>query len=119
VAIENAFLGESSTGIHGKGKPVWVDGDYLRNVQHVKTFDNMPYWNPDRPGFERVSPAKAVAAGFTTRPLRETARDAWSWYQRTVPNDLVYPQKQYGFESGISPEREREILASWKHRQVG
>lgn len=33
---------------------------------------------------------------------------------KTVPLDLVYPQKQYGFEWGISAEREREILAAWK-----
>jgi 2'-hydroxyisoflavone reductase len=111
------FLSESAVAIGGKGKPVWVDGDYLRNEQHVKTFDNMPYWNPDRPGFERISPAKAKAAGFTIRPLRETAKDAWAWYQETVLPDLVYPQKQGDFEWGISPERERDILVAWKKRQ--
>jgi 2'-hydroxyisoflavone reductase len=113
------FLSESGSAIGGKGKPVWVDGDYLRKEQHVKTFDNMPYWNPDRPGFERISPAKAGAAGFTTRPLRETAKDAWASYQKTVPADLVYPQTQWGFEWGISPEREHTILAAWKKRQAG
>jgi nucleoside-diphosphate-sugar epimerase len=112
------FLTESATGIGGKGKPVWVSGDYLRE-QHVKTFDNMPYWNPDRPGFERISPAKAKAAGFTTRPLTDTAKDAWASYQKTVPPNLVYPQKQYGFEWGISPEREHAILVAWKKRQAG
>jgi hypothetical protein len=85
----------------------------------VKTFDNLPYWNPDRPGFERISSTKARAAGFGTRPLRETAKDAWASYQRIVPADLVYPQKQYGFEWGISPERERAILAAWKNKQAG
>jgi len=30
---------------------------------------------------------------------------------------LVYPQKQYGFEWGISPAREREILAAWKQKR--
>jgi len=112
------FLSESATAIGGKGKPVWVNGDYLRE-QHVKTFDNMPYWTPDRPGFERISPAKTRAAGFTTRPLTDTAKDAWASYQKTVPADLVYPQKQYGFEWGISPEREHDILVAWKKRQAG
>jgi len=114
-----AFLGESGGAIGGKGKPVWVDGDYLRSEQHVKTFDNMPYWNPDRPGFERISPAKARAAGFINRPLRETAKDAWASYQKTVPANLVYPQTQWGYEWGISPERERDILAAWKRRRAG
>jgi 2'-hydroxyisoflavone reductase len=113
------FLGESATAIGGKGKPVWVDGDYLRNEQHVKTFDNMPYWNPDRPGFERISPSKARAAGFAIRPLGETAKDAWVSYQKTVAPDIVYPQKQGEFEWGISPERERDILVAWRKRQSG
>jgi Nucleoside-diphosphate-sugar epimerases len=111
-----AFLGESSSAIGGKAKLAWIDSDFLRNDQHVKTFDNLPYWNPDRPGFERISSTKARAAGFGTRPLRETAKDAWASYQKIVPADLVYPQKQYGFEWGISPERERAILAAWKQK---
>ena len=110
------FLGESSRSIDGKARVVWIDSDFLRNEQHVKTFDNLPYWNPDRPGFEQVSSANARAAGFSTRPLVETARDAWASYQKSVPANLVYPQKQYGFEWGISPEREREILAAWKNK---
>jgi len=113
------FLSESGGAIGGKGKPVWVDGDYLRSEQHVKTFDNMPYWNPDRPGFERISPGKARAAGFSSRLLRETAKDAWASYQKTVPANLVYPQTQWGYEWGISPERERDILAAWKKRRAG
>ncbi len=116
--VFKTFLSESADAIGGKGKPVWVNGDYLR-AQHVKTFDNMPYWNPDRPGFERISPAKARAAGFTTRPLRDTAKDAWASYQKIVPPNLVYPQKQYGFEWGISPERERDILVAWKQKMSG
>jgi 2'-hydroxyisoflavone reductase len=116
--VFRSFLSESAAGIDGKGKPVWVNGDYLRE-QHVKTFDNMPYWNPDRPGFERISPAKARAAGFTTRPLRDTAKDAWTTYQKIVSPDLVYPQKQYDFEWGISAERERDILVAWKNKQAG
>ena len=59
-----AFLGESSSAIGGKAKLVWIDSDFLRNDQHVKTFDNLPYWNPDRPGFERISSTKARTAGF-------------------------------------------------------
>jgi hypothetical protein len=50
--------------------------------------------------------------------LSRSARDAWATYQKTVTPDLVCPQKQYGFEWGISPQREREILADWKNRQA-
>lgn len=113
-----AFLEGSSKAIGGKAKPVWIDSDFLRNEQQVKTFDNLPYWNPDRPGFEQISSAKARAAGFKTRPLGETAKDAWNWYGKIVAPDLIYPQKQFGFEWGISPEREREILAAWKQRRA-
>jgi 2'-hydroxyisoflavone reductase len=112
------FLEESSKGIGGKAKLVWIDGDFLRNEQHVRPFDHLPYWTTDRPGFEQISSGKAHAAGWSERALAETARDAWPWYQKTVPLDLVYPQKQYGFEWGISAEREREILAAWKEKSA-
>src|SRR6202022_416001 len=78
------FLDESSSGIDGKAKVVWVDADFLRQAQHVHTFGNMPYWNPDRPGFEQISSAKARATGWTGRRLVETAKDAWASYQKTV-----------------------------------
>jgi len=76
----------------------------------------MPFWTPDRPGFAQISSAKARAAGWTTRPLVDTAKDAWSSYLKIVAPDLVYPQKQYGFEWGISAEQEKEILAAWKRK---
>ena len=107
------FLDESSRGIGGKARVVWVGADFLHK-ENVRTFDHMPYWTPDRPGFEQISSAKARAAGFTTRPLSETAKDAWDSYQKLVAPDLKYPQKQYGFEWGISAEREQQILSASK-----
>jgi 2'-hydroxyisoflavone reductase len=108
-----SFLDQSSRGIGGKAKVIWVSGDFLRK-ENVRSFDHMPYWNPDRPGFEQISPAKARAAGFATRPLNESAKDAWASYQKLVAADLKYPQKQYDFEWGVSGEREKQILAAWK-----
>lgn len=110
------FLDDSSRAIGGKARIVWVDGDFLRNEQHVRTFDHMPYWNPDRPGFEQISSAKTRGTGFSTRPLAETAKDAWASYQKIVPAGVTYPYKQYSFEWGISPEQEHEILAAWKQK---
>jgi 2'-hydroxyisoflavone reductase len=112
------FLEESELGIGGKAKLVWVDNNFLQNDQHLHPFDNLPYWNPDRPGFEQISPAKANGAGFKPRPLRDTARDAWASYQQTVASDLTYPHKQYDFEWGISDTREKEILEAWKAKQA-
>src|SRR5262249_4709927 len=56
------FLGQSFRGIDGKAKLIWVNGGFLRNEQNVGTFNNMPFWNPDRPGFDAISSAKARAA---------------------------------------------------------
>jgi 2'-hydroxyisoflavone reductase len=111
------FLNESSRGIGGKAKLVWVNGDFLRNEQHVGTFNNMPFWNPDRLGFDQISSAKARAAGFSERPLSESSRDSWAWYQKIVSPNIVYPQKQDGLEWGISRDRERKILVAWNERQ--
>jgi 2'-hydroxyisoflavone reductase len=108
-----AFLEQSSRGIGGKAKVVWVSADFLHQ-ENVRSFDHMPYWNPDRPGFAQISNAKARAAGLEIRPLNETAKDAWASYQKLVAPNLSYPQKQYDFEWGISAEHEAQILAAWK-----
>jgi 2'-hydroxyisoflavone reductase len=112
------FLGDRSRAIGGKARIVWMDGDFLRTEQHIRSFDQLPYWNPDRPGFEQIATAKAHRAGFSMRPLGETAKDAWASYQKLFPSGVTYSYKQYTFEWGISPEREREILAAWKQKKA-
>jgi hypothetical protein len=79
---------------------------------------NLPMWNPSDPGFERVSSLKARRAGWVTRPLKQTAVDAWKSYCSRVDPNIKYPQHQWRYDWGISTERQTEILRDWEAASV-
>jgi 2'-hydroxyisoflavone reductase len=56
---------------------------------------------------------KALAAGLTFRPLATTVRDALTWYHARPAAE------QEKLRAGITPEREREVLAAWHAQQSG
>jgi 2'-hydroxyisoflavone reductase len=70
----------------------------------------MPVWVPsegDSAGFAAVSAARAVSAGMRIRSALETATDTLRWH-------LSRPEAERSkLRSGISPEREREVLLRW------
>src|SRR6185503_3423963 len=111
------FLSEAAKGLGAHPRPVWVDGEFLRQREKVRPLDNMPVWHADEPGFARISTEKAKLAGWKPRPIYQTARDTWSWYRTWVPRDLQFPQKDGSFEWGISRSRELQILADWRSYQ--
>jgi hypothetical protein len=76
---------------------------------------NLPFWSATRrrSRFDHLSAAKAARVGWQTRPLESTAVDAWQSYRARMPADLTFPQTQWGFEWGITAERERALLAEW------
>ena len=69
-------------------------------------------WAPfDEPGWSgafHVSNRRAVDAGLTLRPIRETIRDTTAWDVARGPETKR--------KVGLEPERERELLAAWKAR---
>lgn len=105
-----SFLESSRAALGGKGELVWVDGNLLRTKYKIRPFDNMPYWNPDRPGFEHISSAKAQAAGWRSRPFSSAVRDAWKAYQETVGPNIQFPQSQWGYNWGIASALEEQVL---------
>ncbi|MBS0331261.1 MAG: epimerase, partial [Proteobacteria bacterium] len=58
-------------------------------------------------GFHRRSIARALKAGLTFRPLPLTAGDTLAWF-KTLP-----AERQIKLRSGLTPERETELLAEW------
>ena len=60
----------------------------------------------------QVSGARARAAGLVNRPMRETVRGLLQWWQ-TQPEDRTAKLR-----SGLSQEREAELLAAWKAKQA-
>lgn len=90
----------------------WVTPEFLAE-QSVRGWSDMPVWVPpsdDMAGFSSFSNQKALEAGLTFRPLADTARDTIEWHA-TRP---VEARENMG--SGISAERERELLAAWHSR---
>ena len=58
-------------------------------------------------GMMRVNGDKAFAAGFAMRPLEETARDTLEWFN-------AQDVERRELRSGLSPEREAELLAAYR-----
>ena len=86
----------------------WVPFDFLR-AQEVRPWSDMPAWIPNDP-ISFVSVRRAVEAGLTYRPLADTALDTLR-YHESRPED-----ERNNMQAGISPEREREVLAAWHER---
>jgi 2'-hydroxyisoflavone reductase len=76
----------------------------------VRPWADMPVWIPPPEGAERcpsVSRARAIEAGLVFRPAEETARDTLAWWRE---------QPRRPLRTGLSDEREAEVLAAWHAR---
>ena len=88
----------------------WVSEDFLLNEQ-VAAWSEVPLWLPEEAapqlkGFMFMNCDKAVAAGLTFRPLRETIRDTLNWYETTRAKGQL--------KAGIDREREQRLLSKWQ-----
>jgi 2'-hydroxyisoflavone reductase len=107
VAI-GALLEQIRIGVASKAQLAWVASEFLLE-QKVEPWSELPLWLPagsGSDGFQSVSNRRAHEAGLELRPVRETARDAWAWMQRTPPSAAAA-------QAVLSPARERELLAQW------
>ena len=101
---------QCAEGVDAELSFTWVDQEFLQS-QDVEPWagpDSIPLWLP-RPEYDGL-PAHDVQpsldAGLTVRPLAETTRDTLAWLAAT-PDAAV---------SGITLDRERELLAGWHAR---
>jgi 2'-hydroxyisoflavone reductase len=79
----------------------------------VIPYSELPLWIPDGPehaGFNRINIKKALAAGLTFRPLKETVRDTLEW-------DASLPEEKRR-QNSLAPEREAELLARWRETRA-
>ena len=86
----------------------WMSAEALANAK-VEPWSDLPLWLPpkgDMAGAARLSNRRAVARGFTTRPVVDTARDTLAWF-RGLP-----PERQQKLHAGLTSEREAEVLAA-------
>ncbi len=91
----------------------WADAEFLEE-QEVAAWSDMPVWVPlagDEAGHPFIKVQKAVKAGLTFRPISETVRGTLDWWA-TVDAE----RKEKPMRSGLTAEREAEVLAAWHSR---
>ncbi|MDR7191622.1 NAD-dependent epimerase/dehydratase family protein [Luteimonas terrae] len=92
----------------------WLPADFLE-AQNVKAWSDMPVWIApagDYAGFGRTRVDRAMAAGLTYRPIDDTVRDTLVWW-RDQP-----AERRAALKSGLTPQREAEVLAAWHARSL-
>jgi 2'-hydroxyisoflavone reductase len=106
-------MGEMLDGIKkvttSESRFTWVDADFLA-AQKVRAWSDMPVWVPprgDSAGFSEINISKALAKGLTFRPLPDTAKATLEWFRKQPA------ARQAKLKSGLTPERETEVLAAW------
>ncbi len=97
----------------GKAEFVCTDGEFLEQQQA-----GLPIWSqPDSAfgGFGAIANKKAIAAGLKFRPIRETVRATWEWW-----NGISEPAKAAMWDTPrtgrLTPEREAAAIAAWLAR---
>lgn len=89
---------------------VWIDGDFL--LEHeVGEWMELPLWlhSPDDAGMLSVDASRAAAAGLTTRPVAESARDTLEWV-RSGEAPIEPP-------AGLDREKEQQVLDAWLSKE--
>jgi 2'-hydroxyisoflavone reductase len=90
----------------------WIADDVLE-AHGVEPWDELPLWTPEATGAGTwaVGTERAQAAGLRCRPIEETVADTWAWVRDGGEAELS-PWRAEHRPRGLSPEREREILAA-------
>jgi 2'-hydroxyisoflavone reductase len=87
----------------------WVDTEFLV----AQGIQELTFWEPpqgDTLGMMRIDGGKAFRHGLRVRPLAETARDTLDWFK------LLPFERRARLRSGLTPERERELLEAYQRR---
>jgi 2'-hydroxyisoflavone reductase len=98
-------IAETSKAVSGSDVQfTWVSDDFLI-AQNVGQWSELPLWIPSdiNPNVNKV-----LQAGMKIRPIADTIRDLLAW-DAARPADT---QRRFTF----TPEREREVLATWHNR---
>lgn len=93
----------------------WVSADFLAE-HRVRPYSDLPVWQPPRngrEGFARFDITPEIRTGLTFRPLAVTVKETLDWFR------TLAPARQAQLKAGLTPEREKEVLALWHRRTTG
>jgi len=93
----------------------WADAAFLE-AHEVAAWSDMPVWVPlegEEAGHPFIDVSRALAQGMVLRPISETVRGTLDWWNARPQEDREKPMR-----SGLTPEREKEVLAAW-HAEKG
>jgi len=99
----------------------WVSDEFLL-ANEINPVDGLPYWMPASDAFKddqeafNINCDKAIDAGLQFRPLLETVRDTLNWLHEGQAAHIA--KRAVSIQSGISREREAELLQAW-HESAG
>lgn len=87
----------------------WVTEDFLLQ-EKVAAWSELPLWLPEEAaphlrGFMFISSKKAIAAGLTFRPLKQTISDTLTWHQTTQSDNTL--------KAGLDRDKEHVLLYKW------
>lgn len=108
------FVNRIHTSVGATGTYTWVDAEFLRANGAAPYGRELPVYQVMRgrtAGFAQFDLTPEIKAGLKFRPLEVTARDTLAWF-RTLP-----AARQAGLKTGLSPEREKALLALWRARK--
>jgi 2'-hydroxyisoflavone reductase len=100
------FLDECKAASQSDAEFVWASDEWL-DEQKVNRWTEMPLWIPEKSdagGFLYRDNSRAIAAGLTFRPVRETIADTLKWWQSERISTSL--------KEGLKREREAQLLAS-------
>ena len=106
------MLDEIKSALKSNATFTWADAEFLKQ-QKVEAWSDMPVWAGDELGLSRTNISRALAKGLTFRPLADTARDTLAWFKAQTP------ERQAKLKSGITAEREKEVLALLHKQEKG
>lgn len=107
-----AMLDGIQGALHTQARFEWADTDFLK-AHAVQEWSDMPVWvspKGDEAGLSSLNIQRALDKGLTFRSLADTTRATLAWFKAQPP------ERQAKLRAGITPEKEKEVLAAWEAR---
>jgi 2'-hydroxyisoflavone reductase len=105
-----AMIADTLAALDSDAETVLVDGEWL--VEQGVDGAQLPLWSEGAPELAlAMGTTRAEATGLTHRPFADVVRDTLAWAE-------AHPDQATNPRTGLTPERERELLDAWSASQA-